>query len=143
VKKRKVVSTRYTQVSVLRTIEDVLGTPHINLNTAFRRPMSQVFDIESSSQWTYSSTASTVLLTTSLSLAQVGQGETGVRVAEGPRIKPRHSAAYWDKVTAGFDFSEADRVPPARFNKVLWQGMKGSKPYPFDTQANAAHAIDD
>src|ERR1700682_6121842 len=59
VKKGKVVSTRYTQVSVLRTIEDVLGTPHINLNTAFRRPMSQVFDIESSGDWTYSSTAST------------------------------------------------------------------------------------
>jgi hypothetical protein len=143
VKKGKVVSTRYSQVSVLRTIEDVLGTPHINLNTAFRRPMSQVFDIESSRDWTYSSTASTVLLTTSLSLAQVGAGETGVRVAEGPRIKPRHSAAYWDRVTAGFDFSQADRVPPARFNKILWQGMKGSTPYPFDTQGHAADAIDD
>ena len=142
VKKGRVVSTRYSQVSALRTIEDVLGTPHINLNTAFRRPMSQVFDIESSGEWTYSSTASTVLLTTSLSLAQVGQGETGVRVAEGPRIKPRHSAAYWGKVTAGFDFSEADRVPPARFNKVLWRGLKGSKPYPFDTQG-AAHTLDD
>ncbi|MDP9090701.1 MAG: hypothetical protein M3O26_18435 [Pseudomonadota bacterium] len=142
VKKGKVVSARYSQVSVLRTIEDVLGAPHINLNTAFQRPMSEVFDIESPARWTYSSTASTVLLTTSLSLAQVGQGEAGVRMAGGPRIKPRHSAAYWDKVTAGFDFSEADRVPPARFNKVLWQGMKGSR-YPFDAQAHAAHDLDD
>jgi len=27
------VSTRYNQVNVLRTIEDILGTDHINLNT--------------------------------------------------------------------------------------------------------------
>jgi hypothetical protein len=37
-----VVSTRYNQVSVLRTIEDILGTEHINLNTAFQRPMTDV-----------------------------------------------------------------------------------------------------
>ena len=34
VKKKAVVSTRYSQVNVLRTIEDILGTEHINLNTA-------------------------------------------------------------------------------------------------------------
>ena len=37
---------------------------------------------------------------------------------------------YWAKVTAGFDFSDADRVPPARFNRVVWKGLMGSKPYP-------------
>ena len=30
----------------------------------------------------------------------------------------------------GFDFSEADQVPPAQFNRVLWTGLMGSKPYP-------------
>ena len=44
VKQGAVVSTRYNQVSVLRTIEDILGTPHINLNTAYQRPMADVFD---------------------------------------------------------------------------------------------------
>ena len=34
---RAVVSTRYSQVNVLRTIEDILGTEHLNLNTALRR----------------------------------------------------------------------------------------------------------
>jgi hypothetical protein len=127
VKKGAVVSTHYSQVNVLRTIEDVLGTQHINLNTAFQRPMADVFNIRSFPAWSYTATASTVLLTTSLKLAQ---GKEAVKFAQGPIIKPKHTAAYWARVTAGFDFSDADRVPPAKYNKVLWKGLMGSKPYP-------------
>jgi Phosphoesterase family len=127
VKQGAVVSTRYSQVNALRTIEDVLGTQHINLNTAFQRPMADVFDIGSSGAWTYAAEASNVLATTTLALAG---GDSGVRFAAGPNIKPKHNAAYWDKVTAGFDFSEADQVPTARFNRVLWTGLMGRKPYP-------------
>jgi DNA-binding beta-propeller fold protein YncE len=127
VKKGAVVSTPYSQVNVLRSIEDLLGTQHINLNTAFQRPMSDVFDIRSNPAWSYNATASTILLTTSLKLAQ---GKQAVKFAQGPIIKPKHSAAYWARVTAGFDFSEADRVPVARYNRVLWKGLMGSKPYP-------------
>ena len=53
-----------------------------------------------------------------------------MRFAKGPNVKPKHNAAYWDRVTAGFDFSEADQVPAAKFNKVLWTGMMGRKAYP-------------
>jgi YVTN family beta-propeller protein len=127
VKQGAVVSTHYTQVNALRTIEDLLGTQHINLNTAFQRPMAKVFDTRSSGAWYFAATASTVLATTTLKLAEAKQA---VRFAHGPSIKPKHDAAYWDRVTAGFDFSDADRVPPARFNRVLWAGMMGSKPYP-------------
>ena len=28
------------------------------------------------------------------------------------------------------DFSVEDRVDPRAFNRILWQGLKGSKPYP-------------
>ena len=61
-----VVSTRYSQVNLLRTIEDILGTEHINLNTAFEQPMTDVFDIRSSGTWTYAAEASTVLATTTV-----------------------------------------------------------------------------
>jgi YVTN family beta-propeller protein len=128
VKQGAVVSTRYNQVSALRTIEDILGTEHINLNTAFQRPMADVFDIRSSGKWSYAAEASTVLATTTLALAQTAKG--GVRFAAGPMITPKHDAAYWDAVTAGFDFSEADQVPPAQFNRVLWTGLMDDKPYP-------------
>jgi hypothetical protein len=122
-----VVRTRYSQVNVVRTIEDILGTEHINLNTAFQRPMADVFDIRSSSHWTYAAEASTILATTTLAFAETGHA---VRYARGPAITPKHDAAYWDAVTAGFDFSEADEVPPAQFNRVLWAGLMGDKPYP-------------
>ena len=127
VKQGAVVSTRYNQVSALRTIEDILDTEHINLNTAFLRPMADVFDVHSTGKWTYTAEASTVLASTTLALAQ---GSNDVRFAAGPIVTPRHDAAYWDAVTTGFDFSEADQVPPARFNRVLWTGLMGGKPYP-------------
>ncbi len=57
-------------------------------------------------------------------------GSDGVKYAEGPNIKPKHNAAYWEKATAGFNFAEADAVPTARFNRVLWKGLMGRKPYP-------------
>jgi hypothetical protein len=127
VKQGAVVSTRFGQVNALRTIEDILSAPHINLNTAFQRPMADVFDITSSGSWTYTAVASTILKTTTLNLAQA---DGDVKFAAGPNIKPKHNAAYWTKVTAGFDFSQADQVPPVRFNKVLWADLMSPKPYP-------------
>lgn len=124
VKKRAVISTRYNQVSALRTIEDILGTQHINLNTAYQRPMSDVFDITSRGNWTYNAIASTVLKTTSLAMAG-----TGVKYAEGPDVLPRHDAAYWDKATQGFDFSAEDRVPVDMMNEAMWEGLMDGRPY--------------
>ena len=127
VKQGAVVGTRYNQVNALRTIEDVLGTEHLNLNTAFQQPMSDVFDIRSSGEWTFDAVASTVLETP---MAAWTEGRIDVRFAAGPKIKPKHDAAYWARVTARFDFSEADQVPTAQFNRVLWTGLMGRKPYP-------------
>jgi len=127
VKKGAIVSTHYSQVNALRTIEDVLGTQHVNLNTGFQRPMTDVFDIRSSGDWSYTAEASTVLSGTAIAQAL---GGLGVKYARGPVVKPKHDSRYWAKATAGFDFSDADRVPPAKFNRVIWKGLKGNKPYP-------------
>ena len=127
VKQGAVVSTHYSQVNALRTIEDILGTQHINLNTAFQPPMADAFDIRSSGAWSYAAEASTVLATTTLAQAP---GGLGVKLARGPMVKPKHDARYWAKVTAGFDFSDADRVSPARFNRVVWRGLMRGKPFP-------------
>jgi hypothetical protein len=127
VRKGAIVSTHYSQVNALRTIEDILGTQHLNLNTAFQGPMVDVFDIGSSPAWSYSAVASTALKTTML---DQGSGSLGVPFARGADVRPKHSAEYWASRTAGFDFSDADRVPPAKFNKVLWKGLMGGRPYP-------------
>jgi hypothetical protein len=123
VKKNTVVSTRYSQPSVLRTIEDILGTQHINLNTYYTRPMADVFDITSPGDWTFTAVASTLLQQTTLGL---GQSSQNVRFAAGPKLKPTHNAKYWAAKTRGFDFSAEDRVPRDLYNKILWEGLKGT-----------------
>ena len=99
----------------------------MNLNTAYARPMSDVFDIRRSPTWSFNAVASTVLKDTDL---HVSLNELGVKYAEGPVVKSTHDAAYWDEATRGFDFSREDRVPPGLFNQVLWKGLMGDKPYP-------------
>jgi hypothetical protein len=89
--------------------------------------MVDVFDIRSSGAWSYVAEASTVLSGTALARAP---GGLGVQFAKGPVVKPRHSARYWARVTGGLDFSDADRVPPAKFNRIVWRGLMGKKPYP-------------
>ncbi len=128
VKKNAVVSTRYSQVNALRTIEDLLGTQHINLNTAHAAPMSDVFSTKASNAaWTFSATASTILSTTTvLAAAELST----MRFAEGPAVHPAHTPDYWDSMTRGFDFSEADQVPADLFNRVLWAGLKANAAYP-------------
>ena len=125
VKGHVVNSRHYSQVNALRTIEDILGTQHLNLNTAYQRPMADVFNVRASGNWTYNAVMSKVLQSTQLALAN-----TGVKFAQGPRVYPRHDAAYWAKQTEGFDFSGADRVPPGLYNKVLWKGTRPGVPYP-------------
>ncbi len=132
VKHHAVISTRYNTVNLLRTIEDVLGTQHMNLNTAYQRPMADLFDITASGAWTYTAVASTILKTTT-----IASTETNLNYAEGPDIQSTHDAAYWEFATRGFDFSDADRAPTEMFNHVLWEGLRGNEPYPLAPAAGA------
>jgi hypothetical protein len=121
VKKHAVVGSRYSQANLLRTIEDILGTEHLNLNTYYARPMADVFEIKSSGAWTFNAVASTLLKSTTL-----GLDLKKVEFASGRNLKPTHNAQYWAAKTRGFDFSAEDRVPAELYNKILWEGLKGT-----------------
>jgi YVTN family beta-propeller protein len=121
VKQHAVVNTRYSQPNVLRTIEDILGTEHINLNTYYARPMADVFNVKSSGKWTFSAVASTLLKLTTL-----GLDPTKVEFAAGADVKPTHDAQYWAEKTKNLDFSGEDQVPAELYNKILWEGVKGT-----------------
>jgi hypothetical protein len=41
-------------------------------------------------------------------------------------LKPTHDAQYWEAKTRGFDFSGEDRVPTELYNRILWEGLKGT-----------------
>ncbi len=130
VKQDAVVSTRYTTINVFRTIEDVLGIEHLNLNDAYQRPMADAFDLNQSG-WSYNSVASPLLKDTDFAKVD-GTGQP-VQFADGPDLKPVHDAAYWEEKTRGFDFTGADRVPSLLYRQIIWEGMTNSAPLPIRT----------
>ncbi len=124
VKHGPVVSDFYTTVSMMRTMEDVLGLDHLNLNTATTRPMTAVFDLNQK-EWTFEAHPSAVLAQTTLPLTAAAKASM---VQQKP-VKIAHDADYWAEATRGFNFNGEDRVDADKFNRVLWQGLKGT-PYP-------------
>ncbi len=121
VKQGALVSTQYTTVDFVRTIEDVLGLAPLNLNDALARPMADIFTTYAS-PWSFKAIPSALLYNTTLPLPA---RRAGLVVP-----KPKHDAKYWVNVTRGLDLRDADRVDPALYNRILWAGMMANSRYP-------------
>lgn len=126
VKRGAVVSQYFTTVSLLRTIEDVLGIKPLGLNDAFQQPMAAVFSAREAA-WTYTAQIPAILHTTQLPLSVRNS------TAQVQSSIPAHEAAYWAEKTRGFDFSTEDKLDADSFNMILWTGLKGpGQPYPSE-----------
>lgn len=121
VKQGALVSTPYNTLDFVRTIEEVLGLPPLNLNDALARPMTDIFNTTPNA-WSFTATPAAGLYNTQLSLPP---RPVGLAVP-----KPKHNAAYWARATRGMDFDDEDKVDPRDFNHILWKGLMASKPYP-------------
>ena len=125
VKQRTLVSKRFNTVTLLRTMEEVLGIKPLGLNDALQPPMSEVFSTHQAT-WNYHAQVPEILHTTKLPLP-------AAKAEYRPVVEPSHDAAYWAGKTKGFDFSAEDKLDSESFNMVLWKGLKGeSQPYPSD-----------
>ena len=126
VKQRAVISKRFNTVTLLRTMEEVLGIKPLGLNDALQPPMSEVFSMKQAT-WNYKARVPAILRTTKLPLpAATAEDRQGA-------IEPGHDAAYWAGKTKDFDFSAEDKLDSESFNMVLWTGLKGeSQPYPSE-----------
>ena len=121
VRQRAVVSTRYTTVSMLRTIEAVLGLKPLGLNDALAAPMADVFDPAQAS-WSYEARAAAVLHGTALPIP----AERFVTATAS--CTPR-DAGWWAEAMKGQDFHIEDHLDTASFNAALWRGLgKGPEP---------------
>ena len=122
VRRGALVSTRYTTVSVLRTIEALLGLKPLGLNDALAAPMADVFD-PALGEWSYRAQASDVLRATALPIP-------ADRFAPAPRAaRPLRDAAYWAQAMRGQDFSVEDHLDTDAFNAALWRGLSdGAEP---------------
>ena len=120
-----IISTPYNTINLIRTMEEILGLPPMNLNDALSAPMSDVFDSTgllkgTPAPWSFTAVPSAYLYNTRLLLPPM---PAGLVVP-----KPKHDAKYWARVTKGMDLTNADRVDPAEFNRILWRGLMGHKP---------------
>jgi DNA-binding beta-propeller fold protein YncE len=125
VKQGAVVSKKYTTVSMLTTIIDILGIEHLGTYDASDRPMTDIFS-RKTKKWDFDSIVPAILRTTQLPLPIATAKNTPKRNALSAfYAKPTHSADYWAAKTEGFDFSREDRVDAAKYNLIQWQGLIG------------------
>lgn len=131
VKQGAVVSTHYDTVNTLRTIEELLGMKPMGINDAVAEPMADVFTTEYK-PWTYTAIVPEILRSTQLPIGTAAAGGGGAaQNGSAAYAKPRHDASYWAEKTKGMDFSVEDRVDPAKFNRIVWEGLMGKDaPYP-------------
>ncbi len=123
VRRGVVVSTRYTTVNLLKTLERLLDLPALGLNDSIALPMADAFDPGLTSPWHYGALWPATLDATAL--PKSGHVVVAARPAS---LAPERSAAWWAAATAGQDFSQEDRLDTDAFNKALWRGMKDTPP---------------
>ncbi|MEO1969077.1 MAG: hypothetical protein ABGW87_10235 [Sphingomonadaceae bacterium] len=122
VKHHTLVSTRYTTVNVLRTIEDILGLKPLGLNDGLAAPMADLFD-PAQKTWTYRAVAAPVLRSTKLPIPA-----ERFALPDTPSCSRRDSA-WWAEAMKGQDFSKEDQLDTHAFNAALWRGLgKGPQP---------------
>ena len=110
IKQHKVVSTHYDTVNMLRTMEEILGVPPLNLNDAHQPPMADIFDLNQTT-WTYKALASPILKKTGLNVPHM-QFVSGAGI--DPNMQPTHDQDWWAQRTRGYDWSSEDRVAGGR-----------------------------
>jgi DNA-binding beta-propeller fold protein YncE len=125
-KRGQVVSSRYNTVSILRTIEQILGLRPMNQFDAAADPMADCF-------------------TDTPDFTPFRAVAAGIRLDE---LNPPPAQAK-DKLqrslalaSARLDFSRVDACPENTLNRILWHAMKGSAA-PFPAWAVISRAGDD
>jgi len=125
VKQSAVVSTPYNTVSMVHTIEVVLGLQATGITDGLATGMADVFESKLT-PWTYTAIVPEVLRTTQLPLPPK---TAAISLPIVDRLlafaKPRHDAVYWGQVLAGQNFAVEDKLDTPRFNLALWKGLMG------------------
>lgn len=123
-KQNALVSTRYTTVDMVRTMEDVLGIGYLGLNDANAKAMADVFT-RTKDLKPYKAIVPGILCKAPVdpNLVPACQDPNEPKTAA---VQSRHNGAWWANATKDFYFGEADKLDDERFNRVLWAGVKGN-----------------
>lgn len=130
-KRRAVVSSNYNTVSIIRTMEDLLGIGYLGMNDANAEPMSDAFTRNPDL------TPYTAIVPGNLCAAPVDpnlvpacKDSNAIKSAAVPLL---HDKEWWTAAAKGFNFEVEDKLDAEEFNRVVWAGVKGARiPYPSD-----------
>jgi hypothetical protein len=112
----------YTTVSMIRTMEDLLGLPPMNNNDAFAPPMALLFT-GAGDQPAFD--------------ADYSNRDNGLIYTAN---KPKAVGA---KESSKMDFRHEDRADPQKLNVILWRDAKGDAPLPAALLIPTKHRKDD
>jgi len=150
VKRGAVVSRKYTTVSFISTIVDILGIGHLGLTDYAALPMTDIFKAQPS-DWSFNVTLPVILqnaaggdyVTMQQSFDPTYQVNNSIpgNWLSARYAKPLHDGAWWREQTKGMDFTREDRLDANRYNHLLWKGVMGEGvPYPETrSRANLRH----
>jgi len=119
-------------MNMLRTIEDLLGMDHLGMNDANSDPMVDVFTPEPDLA-PYAAVLPGSLCEQPVDPALIPECQQA-SIPRTPWLRSLHDGQWWANATRDFNFRHPDDLDSAAFNRVLWRGVMGEKPYPGDSK---------
>lgn len=113
-KRNEVVSTFYSQINMVRTMENILGIPPMNQLDLSAEPMFDCFS-ESPDFTPYTAVKNNIPL---------DEINPPLQSLNGKKL-------YWAEKSMEQDLDDYDRINEDDFNRIIWHAMKGyGRPYP-------------
>src|SRR3954468_10686668 len=125
-KRRQVVKTQYNQVSIIRTIEQILGLRPMNQMDATATPMFDCFT-DRPDLTPFTSVLNTVALD---------------KLNPAPRKISDSTLRRDAQASAKLPLKEPDRCPEDTLNRIIWHATKGAR-VPYPAWAVTATGVDD
>jgi hypothetical protein len=113
-KRGDVVSTYYSQINMVRTMENILGIPPMNQFDLAAEPMTDCFT-DMPNYGPYEALPNNILLDE----------------LNPPLESLKGEALHWAKMSLEQDLDDLDRIDEDTFNQIIWHSVKGyDVPYP-------------
>ena len=124
---QKTIHTNYNQTSLLRTIEQILGLPPMNIIDATASPMFDCFTDKINQNFKFTHKKNLVPL----------------NEMNKPASAQKGAALKFTNQSIKFAFNRIDRGNDNMLNRILWFSAKGSKPYPAKMSGSEEDDDDD
>jgi hypothetical protein len=121
------VKTNYNQTSLLRTIEQILGLPPMNIIDATASPMFDCFSQKMDTTYTF------IHKKNLIALDEMNK----------PLDKLKGASLKHAQQSLEYAFNRIDRGHDDMLNRILWFSAKGKKPYPAHLSGKSDDDDDD